>query len=227
LNKYQEVIYGNYPKSNYPRKLVNYLFRYIIDTKIYNILDVGCGDRTYVREFIKLGFNAKGIDNENLIYNKEKKTILKQKIDFNKDKLPYKNNFFDLIFNKSVIEHVYNTEYFLSEIYRILKPGGKVIIFTPSWSHNFKDFYNDPTHVKPFHRKGLQDALRLSRFENVKVEYFYHLPWLWNHPKRFPLVLLLRLFSRCKWKNKEENIHRPNIRFAQEVQLLGIAEKGE
>ena len=38
---------------------------------------------------------------------------------------PYENNFFDLVYSKSFIEHFYYTDKILEEIYRIIKPGGK------------------------------------------------------------------------------------------------------
>lgn len=228
---YHEVVYGKYPKSNYPEELASHIYYNYLVRGIYNIrggevdlrvshtsilkdtkiLDLGCGDGTYVKLFKEeYGLTAYGIDNQ---------------IDFNKDKLPYPTNRFDFVFTKSTIEHIQNTNHLLKEIKRVLKPKGRIIILSPAWEYNWKDFYNDYTHVKPFHRRGLQDALRINGFRNVDVSYFYHLPWLWNHPRRFPLVLFLRMFSRWKWKNREENIHRPNIRFAQEVQLLAVAEK--
>ena len=221
MSRYHEVVYDNYKKSTYPRRLVwKLIWDYMRDARRCNvpprasILDVGCGTGEYLAIFDTFGFEAYGIDSE---------------VDLNKDKIPYRDNRFSYVFTKSTIEHVYNTDHFLSEIRRVLKPGGKVIILLPSWEYNYKVFYDDYTHVKPFHRKGLQDAMKINGFKDVSVTYFYHLPWLWKPGtttiKKYvlPVVWFLRLFP--KWKNKEENIHRPNIRFAQEVQLLGVASK--
>lgn len=51
-------------------------------------------------------------------------------IDFNTHVLPYWSNHFDVVVCEQVIEHLHNTTWFLSELYRILKPGGKLLLAT-------------------------------------------------------------------------------------------------
>lgn len=46
--------------------------------------------------------------------------------------LPFTDNFFDIIYAGEVIEHMYDTDRFVNEIYRTLKPNGYVIITTPN-----------------------------------------------------------------------------------------------
>ena len=43
-------------------------------------------------------------------------------------KLPYDDNSFDMVFSNFVIEYIPDKEMFVSEIYRVLKPGGKFYI---------------------------------------------------------------------------------------------------
>ena len=52
--------------------------------------------------------------------------------DLNNQKLPYDDNTFDLVTFTEVIEHIENHRFTLSEIARVLKPGGFVIISTPN-----------------------------------------------------------------------------------------------
>ena len=49
---------------------------------------------------------------------------------------PYKDNFFDVITSVSVIEHGVNVVEFLEESYRVLKPGGTLIISTDYWDES-------------------------------------------------------------------------------------------
>ena len=248
MSKYHEVVYGNYPKSEFPKTLVEELLdrHWPISSKYKNYreflisssaqktmaLDVGCGDCSYLKKGFWAFHFASGVD-ANIVYNRcmvggkieESESYFVNPLDFNKDVLPFLDNTYDIVFSKSTIEHVANTDHFLSELYRVLKPGGILMILTPAWEYNYKDFYNDYTHVKPFHRKGLQDALKINGFSGVNVEYLYYLPWLWRRPYLLPLVKFAALFYRLKWQDKEETKHRVNIRFSQEIQLLAIAGK--
>lgn len=45
--------------------------------------------------------------------------------------LPFNDNYFDSISILDVIEHIHNQNAILLELYRVLKPGGKIIVTTP------------------------------------------------------------------------------------------------
>jgi 2-polyprenyl-3-methyl-5-hydroxy-6-metoxy-1,4-benzoquinol methylase len=50
------------------------------------------------------------------------------------------NSFFDLVHANQVIEHVSDVDHFAGEIFRVLRPGGKIIISTEnasSWHNIF------------------------------------------------------------------------------------------
>ena len=50
--------------------------------------------------------------------------------------IPFKNSSFDLVFCRSVLEHIQYPESFVREIDRVLKPGGYFIFFTPNrWGY--------------------------------------------------------------------------------------------
>jgi SAM-dependent methyltransferase len=146
--------------------------------------------------------------------------------DLERDPFPFEDNYFDFVFSKSVLEHVHNTENIVKETYRVLKPGGITVQLTPDWATDYKMFWDDPTHVKPFTRKGLQNAFKLANFIEVKCEGFYQLPFLWKHPR---LTFITRLISllpdSLKWKDKEERIQRVLIRHGKERMLLVSARK--
>jgi len=97
---------------------------------------------------------------------------------------------------------------------------------TPDWRSQFKIFYNDYTHVRPFTRKGLQNALIIHGFSNVVCKYFYQLPLLWKYPFlntfRFFIAILPDSF---KWKDKNQTKHIKLIRFSKERMLLSVGTK--
>lgn len=51
-------------------------------------------------------------------------------LDFNTSRLPWPDAYADLIVCEQVIEHLHNTTWFLSELYRILKPKGRMLLST-------------------------------------------------------------------------------------------------
>ncbi|MBI2028469.1 MAG: class I SAM-dependent methyltransferase [Candidatus Levybacteria bacterium] len=120
-----------------------------IDAKV---LDVGCGDGQYTIQFRKKisSHEITGVDGvlERLYAAKRKGVDKIQKVEL-EEKWPFQDNHFDVIISNQVIEHILNIDHFISEIYRILKPGGYCVISTENLSswHNifalvlgFQDF---------------------------------------------------------------------------------------
>lgn len=98
------------------------------------LLDVGCGDGI-ISFFIKNRVEKiYGLDmsSEALKIAEKRGFIVQGKIDFDKNKFPFENNFFDTVTCLDVIEHVKDPRKLLNEIYRVLKKDGKLILSTPN-----------------------------------------------------------------------------------------------
>ncbi len=98
------------------------------------ILDIGCGSYPYF--LINTNFKERyGIDPS--INSSLAKNINLQKLDVTKQKLPFKDNFFDAVTMLAVFEHL-NYEkipFALKEINRVLKKEGVLVMTTPApWS---------------------------------------------------------------------------------------------
>ena len=141
-----------------------------------------------------------------------------------KDKLPFEDNFFDVIYSKSFIEHFYHPEKIFEEAYRVLKPGGLIITLTPEWRYIYKSFYDDFTHRVPFTNESLQDIHKINNFTVLNVESFIQLPILFNKNYISKFFYILSFLTRIlvpeyfRMKNKW-------IRFSKEIMLLSIAKK--
>lgn len=86
-------------------------------------LDCGCGDNNMVNSFGQYAKTAIGID---LIDAVNKNNFIKAKI----SNIPLPSNYTDLITLRFVVEHFDNAGENFSELIRILKPNGRIIILT-------------------------------------------------------------------------------------------------
>ncbi|MCS7138836.1 MAG: class I SAM-dependent methyltransferase, partial [Crenarchaeota archaeon] len=53
-------------------------------------------------------------------------------LDVDEEDLPFEDNFFDAVFAGELIEHLYDPDHFLEEVYRVLKPEGLFVLTTPN-----------------------------------------------------------------------------------------------
>jgi SAM-dependent methyltransferase len=56
----------------------------------------------------------------------------------NGEELPFGDDLFDLVLSHEVIEHVGNDRAAMIEIFRVLKPGGRLILFCPNQGYPFE-----------------------------------------------------------------------------------------
>lgn len=63
---------------------------------------------------------------------------------------PFKNNKFDLIICSEVIEHTPNPMGAIPELYRVLKPGGFLVLTVPNRFWKFAEIIARKTHIRPY-----------------------------------------------------------------------------
>jgi SAM-dependent methyltransferase len=68
---------------------------------------------------------------------------------------------FDVVFASNVFEHLRREEMTaaLSEIRRVLKRGGRLVIIQPNFKYCYKDYFDDYTHLQIFTHIALSDLL--------------------------------------------------------------------
>jgi SAM-dependent methyltransferase len=217
-----------YPKrdSDYPSRLGLHLVESFFGRQGFGleILDIGCGDGEFLNVFSSLGYESIGVD----VSPVESRHEI-HRVNLETEGLPFEDDSINFAFSKSVIEHMDNPLNLMNEVHRVLILGGKAVIMTPSWEHNYwGPFYIDHTHITPFTRYSLEEALRISGFEEVRVEYFYQLPFVWKSPllKIIPKVISIfpipfRPFKKSWLPNKINKF----VRFSNEVMLIAYVEK--
>jgi 2-polyprenyl-3-methyl-5-hydroxy-6-metoxy-1,4-benzoquinol methylase len=127
-----ETKLGNFesnPRIKVMLKIVNCL-----ELANKNILDIGCNDGTFLSLTKNRNNNFYGLDASDWAVSQSKKKgfDIRQFFFDDKTKLPFEEDFFDLIIAGEIIEHIYDTDFFLEEIRRVLKTNGKLLISTPN-----------------------------------------------------------------------------------------------
>ena len=92
-----------------------------------DVLDFGCGSKPY-RSLFKNAKSYIGVDVLSSGHDHSRSLI---DVIFDGTNLPFPNNTFDTVVSFEVFEHVFNSEQILSEISRVLKPEGHILVTTP------------------------------------------------------------------------------------------------
>ncbi|MEM4389311.1 MAG: class I SAM-dependent methyltransferase [Candidatus Micrarchaeia archaeon] len=87
-------------------------------------------------------------------------------------KIPLAKNSVDVLILNHVLEHLDDPVSVLKGLHSRLKRDGIIIIRTPDIEKVGFSFWSDPTHVKPFTRLSLRQALEISGFKTVVCESF-------------------------------------------------------
>ena len=151
------------------------------------LLDIGCYDG-HVASLLKksLGNNceAYGIDIAKKTITLARQKGIHAKICDIEKGINYELNLFDYVFAGEIIEHLYDTDFFMREVKRILKPGGIFIITTPNFVSLGRRLYylfgkgifmeqsfslpkNAAGHIRYFTFETLKELLQLHKFEPI------------------------------------------------------------
>jgi len=97
-------------------------------------------------------------------------------VEFRKQLLPslagIEDNTFDFAVTFQVIEHIQDDKTFISEIYRVLKPGGKLLLTTPNRPMSLT---RNPWHIREYTAAELS-AIVSKSFGKVEVKGVYGSP---------------------------------------------------
>ncbi len=127
-----------------------------------------------VRWVERYGFaKADGIDVNPLyaeagnIYAAEKQIPVKLTTGFG-EALPYADNSFDFVFTHDVMEHVRNVETTMDELFRVLKPGGKLLCVFPQFLQPLESHLDFSSRMPALHWVFSGKALAKAHYEIIK-----------------------------------------------------------
>ncbi len=147
-----------------------------------NILDCGVGNAEFAKQLNVRGLkNVYGLDVDNYLSEDNKNFIKDFKIsDLNCEKIPWQDNFFDIITAWCVLPHLENPHFFIREALRVLRPGGLLIVSIPhilskaslkyfKKNKDFPRYLSSTNHITVFTPGSFKNLTK--GFDVVNMEY--------------------------------------------------------
>ncbi len=132
------------------RKIYKILEQY----RPYLVADIGCAGGLLSLEYFRHGVNCvEGFEiSQEGIRVAAGRGLKAQRWIAGSQPCPSPNHHYDAVIAKEIIEHICDTDYFVSELIRICKPGGLIIITTPNlyyWISRLKFIFGIAPHRYP------------------------------------------------------------------------------
>ena len=161
---------GQYAKPGVGRMYWNYRDRLVLSYVTgRKILDAGCGEgitlEKLVRRFPDADVQGIDVDPENVVICREHGLPVTQASLY---ELPYDDGVFDTSILLEVLEHLDHPEKAVSELARVTRPGGRILILYPvDWAMflaraiclRFREARFDPGHVRQWNVRALGHLL--------------------------------------------------------------------
>jgi|TARA_B110000305_G_scaffold204877_1_gene234704 ubiquinone/menaquinone biosynthesis C-methylase UbiE len=132
------------------------------------VLEIGSGEGYGIMELAPLADNYIAVDKYNTEISDE--LMKTNNITFIQTEVPplkeIEDNSIDFVVTFQVIEHINDDKMFLKEIYRVLKPGGKVILTTPN---SMMSLTRNPWHIREYNPEQMGEMLKNS-FDNYDLK---------------------------------------------------------
>jgi SAM-dependent methyltransferase len=118
--------------------------------------------------------------------------------------LPFAERSFDLVTALDLLEHLEHEASGLEEIRRVLRYGGRMVLFVPAFMFLWSDFDRFSGHHRRYTRGQLRQRVEEAGFEVVKISYFNTL--------LFPAVWGVRVVKNAlvKWRPVRSDLDLPS-----------------
>ena len=161
------------------------------------ILDVGCGTGANLLMLSQYG-DAEGVDvSEDALAFCRERGLEKVKLGEG-EALPYEDGTFDLVTALDVVEHMDDDLAGLREMRRVLRPGGRVLLFVPTFMFLWGVQDDVSNHRRRYRLPELRRVLEEAGFEVERMTYA-------NITFFLPILLMRKLMRLTGIKTESEN----------------------
>ncbi|CAD5244348.1 class I SAM-dependent methyltransferase [Thermococcus camini] len=149
-------------------------------------LDLGCGTGNYTLELKRRGFDVVGLDaSEGMLKIARSKGLNCVRGDAYS--LPFPDGSFDLVLSVTMFEFIHEPEKVISEIHRVLRPGGEAVVGTmngrSAWFlfKRLKSLFVETAYryARFYTPSELEELLRGAGFEEVESAGVIFFPSFW------------------------------------------------
>ncbi len=163
------------------------------------LIDIGCGTKPYEELYAPYVSYSLGLDHKESLHGLSRVDVAATAY-----AIPVEGASFDTALLTAVLEHLEEPQNALTEISRILKPGGTLILSVPLFWHLHeepRDFYRYTQHGLSYllTKAGFRilELIPLSGFwVTFGIELAYHLRKIASHFGR-PLIWVETIFGHC------------------------------
>lgn len=172
------------------RRLLDVLAREVPEGS--RVLDLGCGAGKFAAWMNEAGYQAMGVDVSGRAVEKARRDHPEVRYEVLEadGRIPCEDETLSAVWSSEVIEHILPVDQYLSEVRRVLRPGGLFVLTTPyhgliknlgivllGFSKHFKP---EGSHIRFFDRAGLSRVLIRAGFEPVSFAGIGRAPFLWR-----------------------------------------------
>jgi SAM-dependent methyltransferase len=187
------------------RRLVfDWLERALPEYPTARVLDIGCGTGFNLQALRALGLNGTiGLDISDRALTFCRGRGLHALVRGDAARPPFCPESFDIVLALDLIEHIEDDRAALDGLLRILRPGGRLILFTPAFSFLWSAQDRVSHHYRRYTAADLRRKLHAAGYAIEKLSY--------ANTVLFPIVwagrALLRLSGRSETLTDENHLH--------------------